>query len=120
MWDKRVNQGHFLKKENKVQINWVGDSPKDLELVLFCDADFAGDLTDSKSTGGAFLFLVGPNTFVPISWMVKKQGQISHSSTEAEVISLDTALRLEGIPAIALWDEIVEVFSPESQKHAKP
>ena len=30
--------------------------------------------------------------------------QFSHSSTEAEIISLDAGLRMEGIPALDLWD----------------
>ena len=38
-------------------------------------------------------------TFVPISWMCKKQTSVSHSSTESEIISLDTGLRLDGLPA---------------------
>ena len=29
------------------------------------------------------------HTFVPISWMCKKQTAVSHSSTESEIISLD-------------------------------
>ena len=42
--------------------------------------------------------------FVPISWMCKKQTAVSHSSTESEIISLDAGLRLDGIPALDLWD----------------
>ena len=38
--------------------------------------------------------------FVPISWMCKKQTAVSHSSTESEIISLDTGLRLDGLPAL--------------------
>ena len=37
---------------------------------------------------------LGSHTFVPISWMCKKQTAVSHSSTESEIISLDTGLRL--------------------------
>ena len=37
------------------------------------------------------------NTFVPISWMCKKQTSVSHSSTESEIVSLDTGLRLDGL-----------------------
>ena len=48
-------------------------------------------------------------TFVPISWMCKKQTSVSHSSTESEIISLDAGLRLDGIPAHDLWDLIVAV-----------
>ena len=36
--------------------------------------------------------------------------RISHSSTESEIISLDAGLRLDGIPALDLWDLIVSVF----------
>ena len=52
----------------------------------------------------------GSRTFVPISWMCKKQTSVSHSLTESEIISLDTGLRLDGLPALELWDLIVSVF----------
>ena len=54
--------------------------------------------------------LVGPNTFVPIQWLCKKQTAVSHSSTEAEVISLDTGVRLDGIPALIFWELVIEVL----------
>ena len=54
-------------------------------------------------------------TFVPISWMCKKQTSFSHSSTESEIISLDTGLRLDGLRALELWDLIVSVFGSVSQ-----
>ena len=52
----------------------------------------------------------GSHTFVPTSWMSKKQTSVSHSSTESEIISLDTGLRLDGLPALELWDLIVSVL----------
>ena len=66
-------------------------------------SDFAGDLEDSKSTPGGIRCIFGSHTLVPISWTCKKQTSVSHSSTEAEVISLDTGLRMDGIPALDLW-----------------
>ena len=39
--------------------------------------------------------------------MCQKQTSVSHSSTESEIISLDARLRMDGIPAIHLWDLIV-------------
>ena len=42
--------------------------------------------------------------------MCKKQTSVSHSSTESEIISLDTGLRLDGLPALESWDLIVSVF----------
>ena len=88
----------------------VGNTAKQCRLGLFQDSDFAGDLEDSKSTSGGTLCVFGSHTLVPISWMCKKQTSVSHSSTESEIISLDAGLRLDGIPALDLWDLIVSVL----------
>ena len=87
----------------------VGSTAKQCRLGLFQDSDFAGDLEDSKSTSCGTLCIFGSHTFVPISWMCKKRTSVSHSSTESEIISLDAGLRLDGIPALDLWDLIVVV-----------
>ena len=71
---------------------------------------FARDLEDSKSTSSGTLCIFGSHTFVPISWMCKKQTSVSQSSTESEIISLDAGLRMYGIPALDLWDLIVTVL----------
>ena len=57
----------------------------------------------------------GSHTLVPTSWMCKKQTSVSHSSTESEIISLDTGLRFDGLPALELWDLIVSVLGTVSQ-----
>ena len=88
----------------------VGHTAKQCRLELFQDSDFAGDFEDSKSTSAGILCIFGSHTFVPIIWMCKKQTSVSHSSTESEIISLDTRLRLDGWPALELWDLIVSVF----------
>ena len=90
---------------------------KQCRLGLFQDSDFAGDLEASKSTSGGTLSVLGSHTFVPISWMCKKQTAVSHSSTESEIISLDAGLRLDGIPALDLWDLIVAVLGNTNQSH---
>ena len=92
------------------QYCYVSNTAKQCRLGLFEDSDFAGDLEDSKSTSGGTLCVLGSHTFVPISWMCKKQTSVSHSSTESEIISLDAGLRLDGIPALVLWDLIVAVL----------
>ena len=88
----------------------MGNTAKQCRLGLFQDSDFAGDLEDSKSTSGRTLCVFGSHTFVPISWMCQKQTSVSHSSTESEIISLDAGLRLDGLPALELWDLIVSVL----------
>ena len=47
--------------------------------------------------------------------MCKKQTSVPHSSTESEIISLDAGLRLDGLPALELWDLIVSVFGSVTQ-----
>ena len=93
----------------------VGKTAKQFRLGLFQDSDFAGDLEDSKSTSGGTLSSFGSHTVVPISWMCKKQTAVSHSSTESEIISLDTGLRLDGLPALELWNLIVSVLGHVSR-----
>ena len=46
--------------------------------------------------------------------MCQKQTAVSHSSSGSEIISLDTGLRLDGLPALELWDLIVSVFGNAS------
>ena len=81
----------------------VGNTAQLSRLGLFQDSDFAGDLEDSKSATGGVLCIFGGRTFVPISWMCKKQTSLSHSSTESEIISLDAGLRMDGLLALDLW-----------------
>ena len=88
----------------------VGDTAQQCRLGLFQDSDFAGDLEDSKSTSRRIVCIFGSHTLMPISWMCKKQTSFSHSSTEAEIISLDAGSRMTGIPALTLWDLVIEVF----------
>ena len=95
-------------------VMWVALRNK-CRLGLFQHSDFAGDLEDSKSTSGGTLCVFGSHTFVPISWMCKKQTSVSHSSTESEIISLDTGLRLDGITALDLLDLIVLVLGNTTQ-----
>jgi hypothetical protein len=80
------------------------DETARLELKLFVDADFAGEREDAKSTSGGWLVLVGPHTYFPLTWVSKKQTSVSRSTTEAEVISLASSLFQEGLPALSLWE----------------
>ena len=89
--DKRLNRliSYIHHTCDCKQYCHVGNTAKQCRLGLFQDFDCAGDLEDSKSTSGGTLCIFGRPTFVPISWMCKKQTSVSHCSTESEIISLD-------------------------------
>ena len=102
-------------------ISIVGDPIKECKLVVYSDADWAGDNRTSKSTTGALIALVGKNTFAPISALCKGQTVVSHSSTESEIVALDTVLRLEGVPILWFLEQAMPYIGPllpEVAKHA--
>ena len=45
--------------------------------------------------------MAGPNTFAPLGAICKAQSAVAHCSTEAEIISLELALRTEGLLGLA-------------------
>ena len=117
--DKRLSRliSYFHHTCDYRQYCHVGNTAKQCRLGLFQDSNFAGDLEDSKSTSGGTLCVFGSHTFVPTSWMCKKQTSVSHSSTESEIISLDAGLRMEGITALDLWDLIVTVLHANTNQN---
>ncbi len=43
--------------------------------------------------------------------ILKRQGAVSHSSTEAEIISLEEAVRSEGLSVLTFWEHVVLLFA---------
>ncbi|GAB2283721.1 hypothetical protein Dimus_039621 [Dionaea muscipula] len=64
-----------------------------LNIVGYCDSDWAGDVDERKSTTG-FVFMVGSTA---ISWASKKQPIVALSSSEAEYVAAATCV------SHALW-----------------
>ena len=85
---------------NNRQFCHAGKQATDCKLGLFQDADFAGTLTGSESTSGGAVCIFVSHTFVPITWACKQQTPESHSSKDAEIVSIDAGSRMEGIPWI--------------------
>lgn len=56
-------------------------------IKAFCDADWASDIDERRSTSGAYIYL-GPNL---ISWWSKKKTLVAKSTAEAEYRSLALA-----------------------------
>ena len=61
---------------------------QELNVVGYCDADFAGCRVERKSTSGSCIFLGG----CLISWNSKKQNSIALSTAEAEYVASGTCI----------------------------
>ncbi|MAJ61403.1 MAG: hypothetical protein CL936_14935 [Deltaproteobacteria bacterium] len=65
-----------------------------LKLLVFSDADHAGDVSTRKSVSGSGIVLSGPNgTWSLIDWVSRSQRTISLSTAEAELLAAQVALR---------------------------
>lgn len=78
----------YLREKEKFGLTYSRD--KHRGLVVYCDADFAGDKGTSRSTTGA-VFLFGG---APIHWKSQRQALITLSSTEAEFVSMCSTVKL--------------------------
>eukprot|EP00974_Lingulodinium_polyedra_P063187 6098749-Lingulodinium_polyedra.AAC.1 len=70
-------------------VGWAGGPFECVNPHLFVDADFAGDLGSQRSISGVHLVLRGPPSSFPIAAYSKRQGCVSHSTPEAELVSMD-------------------------------
>ena len=68
-------------------------------LRVSSDADYAGRAETKRHTMGAIVFLSGKGTLVPLSLLPKRQGCVSISTPEADLVAMDTALRTLTLPA---------------------
>ncbi|XP_074301271.1 secreted RxLR effector protein 161-like [Silene latifolia] len=86
----------------------------DLRLKGYSDADWVGDLDESKSTLGYAFILDGG----AISWCSKKQDCIALSTMEAEYVATSLAVQeaiwlrcfLQDLKLASKFDEPVEMF----------
>ena len=88
----------YLKGTKDLGIRYEAGNNDNGELLGYCDADWAGDKSDRKSTTG-FVFKYANGA---ITWRSKKQATVALSTAEAEYMSLS-----EGVKE-ALW--LMQVF----------
>ncbi|CAE7391735.1 unnamed protein product [Symbiodinium microadriaticum] len=94
------------QSKHHLMIGWVGDSMEDSSIGLFADADYAGCGESLKTTSGARLHIQGPRARFPLAGLSKRQGCLSHSTPEAEIVAADFAMMRWGLPAITLWQQL--------------
>ena len=92
----------YLKGTSGFGIRYVKASKQ--SILGYCDADWAGDADDRKSTSGYVFVLAG----APISWRSKKQTCVALCTAEAEYIALASAAQ----EAVWLRELINELDGP--------
>lgn len=75
----------YLKGSQDVGIMYASGNLTD--IIGYCDADWAGDPEDRRSTSGYMFLLAGG----PITWRSQKQKSVALSTAEAEYMALSSA-----------------------------
>ena len=86
---------------------YMGEDQPKFTLDIYSDSDYAGCVQTQRSTTGSVIFLRGgEDTSVPISFMSKRQGSVSRSTPEAEIVAMDMTIRILTLPVLCLVEEI--------------
>ena len=91
-------------------VGWVADDFQLLQAHVYSDSDFAGCSQSMRSTTGVHTCLRGPNSNFPLSGQSKRQGCISQSTTEAELVAACHGLRSSGLPLLSILEEVARVY----------
>ncbi|PKI36266.1 hypothetical protein CRG98_043343 [Punica granatum] len=76
-WEAAMRVVRYLKQSPS---QGIFIQPNSLDLIAYCDSDWAGCPMTRRSVTGYFIMLGGS----PVSWKTKKQTTVSRSSAEAE------------------------------------
>ena len=88
-------------------VGYVGDPMKDVRPHVYADADLAGCAATQRSTTGIHAQLEGPHTCFPICGISKRQGCVSSSTPEAEMVAGHHAYNKVIVPQLDLWQHLL-------------
>jgi hypothetical protein len=83
-----------------------GDSLEGMPLGVYSDAGYAGCAEAQRSTTGSIVILNRPDMSVPISFISKRHGCVSRSTAEAEIVAMDSSLRLLTMLVLSIVKEL--------------
>ena len=91
-WQALQRLLRYLRGTESMSITYGGNTeplPTSVSIAAFCDADWASDRDDRRSTTGYVVIINGGG----VSWQAKKQPTVSASSVEAEYVSMSQAAK---------------------------
>lgn len=81
----------YLKGTAEQELCFERDDTQNLGLIVHCDADWASEVTDRRSTTGYCVSLSKGSSL--ISWKTRKQTTVALSTCEAEYMALAAAVQ---------------------------
>ena len=95
--------------KNWSQKCFVGDPPKSANLCTSLMRVSREICATRSPQAGDFFFSLGLTPLCPLPGSAKGRAQFP---TLPQKRSLDTGVRLEGIPSLSLWEQVVEIMAP--------
>ena len=98
----------YLRPANASHVISLGG---DIHFPIFHKFLLIFDIIPSHNAPRNFhkiLVLKGPNTFFPLAWVSTRQTSVSRSTTESEIVSLAHSSFQEALPALQLWQTILD------------
>ena len=83
-----------------------------MEQHYSSDADFVGCVQTQRSITGSFGMNLGPSSCFPIVMLSNRQTCVSHTTPEAELVAMDTTLRVIAEPSHIMWDTMSHAIEP--------
>ncbi|KAH9106465.1 hypothetical protein AeMF1_017920 [Aphanomyces euteiches] len=109
---KRISR--YLAGTMDVGLLLIPNTEKDIKSEIFCDADWAGNKTNRRSTSGCLMTVNGSS----VAWYSKQQAVVALSTMEAEYIAssvgvqeclwidqLMVELKLKNVAPTQLWND---------------
>ena len=117
--DKRLHRlmCYIYSTVDDKMFGYIGDSPECLTLHLYADASFASCPYTLHSTSGEHHSIQGPNS--RFAWAAAAAGQtcLAQSTPEAEIVSLNTAMRSRGEAGLTISRRILAHYRPTDKRH---
>ena len=95
--------GYIASTQHLRMCCWVGDSLAMFIQHVCAESDLGGCSDSQRSTSGCHHVLCGPFPRFPIVGISQRQGCVCDSTPEAEIVALDFAMRIVGLPYLTLW-----------------